>query len=106
MSPVSTRRDGRSRSPIRWRKSSRALHPRIVAIQKRVAQETGCGFFDTFQAMGGEGTMAHWYNDQPRLVSADFIHPTPAGARIIAVAFVKELVAGLNRYKLRVTGVR
>jgi lysophospholipase L1-like esterase len=80
--------------------------PRIVEIQRRVAGELHCAFFNTFEIMGGEGTMARWYDSQPRLVSADFIHPTPAGARIIAVAFVKELVAGLNRYKLRVAGVR
>src|ERR1035441_6972612 len=29
--------------------------PRIVELQRRVARETGCGFFDTYQAMGGEG---------------------------------------------------
>jgi lysophospholipase L1-like esterase len=75
--------------------------PRIVEIQKRVARETGCGFFDTFTAMGGEGTMAHWYNDQPRLVSADFIHPYPAGGKRIATIFTKEIGAGLNRFKLR-----
>jgi len=45
--------------------------------------------------------MARWYASQPRLVSADFIHPTPAGARIIADAFVRELTAGFNRYKSR-----
>jgi len=77
--------------------------PRIVAIQQRVASETGCGFFDTFAAMGGEGTMARWYASQPRLVSADFIHPYPAGGKIIAGIFVRELAAGLNRYKLRQT---
>jgi len=75
--------------------------PRIVDIQRRVAAELRCGFFDTFEAMGGAGTMARWYASQPRLVSADFIHPTPAGARIVATAFVRELNAGLNRYKLR-----
>jgi lysophospholipase L1-like esterase len=75
--------------------------PRIVEIQRRVAGELHCGFFNTYEVMGGEGTMARWYDSQPRLVSADFIHPTPAGARIVAVAFVKELVAGLNRYKSR-----
>jgi hypothetical protein len=75
--------------------------PRIVDIQRRVAGELGCGFFNTFEVMGGEGTMARWYDSQPPLVSADFIHPTPGGARLIAVAFVKELVNGLNRYKLR-----
>ena len=78
-----------------------ATIPRIVAIQKRVALETGCGFFDTFAAMGGEGTMARWYAAQPRLVSADFIHPYPAGGRMIAVVVVKEIGLALNRYKLR-----
>jgi len=36
----------------------------------QIAAETGCAFFNTFQAMGGEGTMARWYESQPRLVSA------------------------------------
>ena len=75
--------------------------PRIVDIQRRVAAELDCGFFNTFEVMGGAGTMARWYDNEPRLVSADFIHPTPAGARIIAAAFVRALEAGLNRYKLR-----
>jgi lysophospholipase L1-like esterase len=75
--------------------------PRIVDIQRRVAGQLGCGFFNTFEAMGGAGTMARWYDSQPRLVSADFIHPTPAGARIVATAYVRELTNGLNRYKLR-----
>jgi lysophospholipase L1-like esterase len=75
--------------------------PRIVAIQRRVARETGCGFFDTFQAMGGEGTMARWYSAQPRLVSADFIHPYPAGGKIIAQVIVREIESGLARYKSR-----
>ena len=75
--------------------------PRIVEIQRSVAADLHCGFFNTFEAMGGAGTMARWYENQPPLVSADFIHPTPAGARIVATAFVRELIAGLNRYKLR-----
>jgi lysophospholipase L1-like esterase len=75
--------------------------PRIVDIQRRIAAELHCGFFNTFEAMGGAGTMVRWYDSQPPLVSADFIHPTPAGARIVATAFVRELTSGLNRYKLR-----
>src|SRR5205085_2030966 len=65
--------------------------PRIVEIQKRVAADTGCGFFDTFAAMGGAGAMARWYTSQPRLVSADFIHPYPAGGKMIATIFTKEI---------------
>ena len=33
--------------------------PRLVKIEARVADETGVAFFNTFQAMGGEGTMAN-----------------------------------------------
>jgi lysophospholipase L1-like esterase len=78
-----------------------ATIPRIVATQRRVAQETGCGFFNTFAAMGGAGTMARWYASQPRLVSADFIHPYPAGGKIVATVFVKQIESGLSHYKLR-----
>ena len=78
-----------------------ATIPRIVAIERRVARETGCGFFDTFAAMGGEGTMARWYTAQPRLVSADLIHPYPEGGRMIAAIIARETSAGLNRYKMR-----
>ena len=28
--------------------------------------------------------MARWYNGKPRLVSADLIHPFPAGGKMIA----------------------
>jgi lysophospholipase L1-like esterase len=77
-----------------------ATIPRIVATQRRVAKETGCGFFDTFTAMGGAGTMAKWYSDQPRLVYADLIHPYPAGGKIIATVFVRQIELGLSRYKL------
>ncbi|MCU1237463.1 MAG: hypothetical protein JWP63_5430 [Candidatus Solibacter sp.] len=80
--------------------------PRIVDMQRRVARETGCGFFDTFHAMGGDGTMARWYTAQPRLVSADFIHPNPAGGKLIATAFTREIISGLNRYQLRISTLR
>ena len=45
--------------------------------------------------------MARWYTSEPRLVSADLIHPTPAGGKIIATVFTREIGSGLNRYKLR-----
>jgi lysophospholipase L1-like esterase len=75
--------------------------PRLVDIESKVAAETGVAFFNTFQAMGGEGTMAKWYNGEPRLVGADFIHPMPAGARIVGELLYNALREGYNGYKLR-----
>ena len=75
--------------------------PRLVAIQRQIAGETDCAFFNTFQAMGGEGTMARWYDTQPRLVSADFMHPLPAGAKKVGVLLYQALEAGYQRYKAK-----
>jgi lysophospholipase L1-like esterase len=72
--------------------------PEIVAIQQRVAQQTGCGFFNTYQAMGGNGTMSRWYDGHPRMVAADLIHPTPQGARIVAQLLTSQLLIGYERY--------
>jgi lysophospholipase L1-like esterase len=73
--------------------------PKIVAIQKRVAEEQHCAFFDTFDAMGGAGTMARWYDAKPRLVSADFIHPFPQGALLVGQLLVNHLYLGYDRWK-------
>src|SRR6202042_1219766 len=72
--------------------------PEIVAIQQRVAEQTGCGFFNTYQAMGGSGTMGQWYNRHPAMVGADLIHPSPQGARIVAQLLTGQLLIGYERY--------
>ena len=45
--------------------------------------------------------MGRWYTGEPRLVGADFIHPLPAGARIVGELFYRSLQDGFNGYKLR-----
>jgi lysophospholipase L1-like esterase len=72
--------------------------PEIVAIQQRIAEQTGCGFFNTYQAMGGPGTMARWYDRHPAMVGADLIHPSPQGARIVAQLLTGQLLIGYERY--------
>jgi hypothetical protein len=75
--------------------------PRLVGIQRRVAAEMECAFFNTFEAMGGEGTMGRWYLSQPRLVSADFMHPLPGGARKVGVLLDQALESGYRQYQAR-----
>jgi lysophospholipase L1-like esterase len=75
--------------------------PQIVDIQRKVASETGCAFFDTYDAMGGDSTMERWYDTQPRMVAADLIHPSPKGARLVAEAFVNQIEAGYMSYRQR-----
>jgi len=75
--------------------------PEIVAIQRQVAAETHCAFFDTFDAMGASGTMARWYTASPRLVTADLLHPTPQGATIVAGLFVAQFQLRYDRWKMQ-----
>ncbi len=75
--------------------------PRLVEIQRQTAAEMGCAFFNTFQAMGGEGTMARWYASEPRLVSADFTHPLQAGAHKVGVLLDQALESGFRQFKAR-----
>ncbi len=55
----------------------------LVAIQRRVALTHGAAFWDTFQAMGGEGSMARWMKTRPQLGGEDLTHPTPRGAELL-----------------------
>ncbi|MBK9089847.1 MAG: hypothetical protein IPL90_12690 [Holophagales bacterium] len=66
---------------------------RLVTVQRRIARENGCAFFDTFAAMGGEGTMGRWYESEPRLVTGDFTHTTKPGSDRVARLLVGALQA-------------
>ena len=72
--------------------------PKIVEAQRKVAAAEGCGFFDTYQAMGGEGSMARWFRSKPRLGWGDFVHATPAGYEVIGNMFYKALLKGFADY--------
>lgn len=75
--------------------------PRLIHMQSQMAAEKNLAFFNTFEAMGGEGTMGKWYRAEPRLVSADFIHPLPSGARIVGTLLVQAITDGYNDWKLQ-----
>jgi lysophospholipase L1-like esterase len=74
---------------------------KLMEIQRRIAVEESLPVYNTFLAMGGSGTMGRWYMSTPRLVSADYIHPTPAGAKIVAKEFIGALLEGYEQYKRR-----
>jgi lysophospholipase L1-like esterase len=70
--------------------------PRLVYFQRKVAGEKGVAFWDTFKAMGGEGSMAKWY--EKGLCSGDFTHPTPAGATLLGDLMFKSILTGYQAY--------
>jgi lysophospholipase L1-like esterase len=70
--------------------SSSSFIPMLVAEQRSVAMEVGCAFFDTYQAMGGLGSMPRWV--KRGLGQADLTHPTAVGADIIGTWIYRALM--------------
>lgn len=76
--------------------STAKVIPRLVHFQNKVALEKGVAFWDTFKAMGGEGSMAKWY--EKGLCSGDLTHPTPAGASLLGDLMFKSIITGYQAY--------
>ncbi len=78
---------------------TRPMIPKLVNYQRRIAAETGCAFFDTFTAMGGDGTVAKWYEMRPKLMGGDFTHPTAQGAEIVGSFVSNAILSAYEQYK-------
>ena len=71
---------------------------RIIAGQRAAAKAHGVAFWNTFEAMGGRGTMAKWRHTRPQLGNNNLSHPTPAGAEILGNLFSQAVFAGYQAY--------
>jgi len=74
-------------------------YQQMVRLLQQASLEEGVPFYNTFEAMGGPGSMGRWYHRDPPLVGGDLIHPTTGGGRIVAKLFVDALLRGYARYK-------
>lgn len=80
---------------------SRDVVSRMVKAQREVAKDTGCAFFDTFSAMGGEGSAGRWYKRKPRLMSGDLGHATASGHQVIGELFFRAMLQAYIDYRER-----
>jgi lysophospholipase L1-like esterase len=53
----------------------------IVNMEREVAREKGCAFFDLFQAMGGDGSLQRFH--RAGLVNDDLVHPKGRGGDVM-----------------------
>jgi lysophospholipase L1-like esterase len=83
---------------------SRPMVARLVAAQRRVTQQEGCAFYDTYDAMGGAGTVERWRKANPPLAAPDLHHPTLVGQRYIGNAFYHALMQAYAGYRRRHEG--
>ena len=63
----------------------------VARVQRRVAPEFGCAFWDWQADMGGAGSVLAWRMQSPPLSSADYIHLTQRGYELSAERFLGAL---------------
>lgn len=67
----------------------------MVKAQRELAQRTGCFFYDTRLAMGGEGCIVDWR--KRKLVNADYIHINHSGGEELANIFNNALISAIEQ---------
>jgi len=66
---------------------------------KRAAFRAGAGYWDMYEAMGGENSMPEWVNSDPKLATDDYTHYTPRGAKMVGNMFFNALMYEYQLYQ-------
>lgn len=88
--------------------TTKPIIPKLVALQRSAALKAGCAFYDTYEAMGGQGSMARWYQQKPRLCAGDMTHPNRRGADLLGDGLYRSFVTGVVQHEgnaLRAAGI-
>jgi hypothetical protein len=90
-------------SDMSWnRRGVYESYPNIEKIrdaQRKAAFESGCAFWDLYEAMGGKNSMPSWVFAKPiPLAGKDFTHFTPEGAKIVSEMLYKALLVEYAKY--------
>ncbi len=80
---------------------SRPIVAEMVQAQRETAQAEGCAFFDTWTAMGGEGSAGRWFKREPKLMGGDLGHATSKGHQVIGELFYRALLEAYVAYRKR-----
>jgi hypothetical protein len=74
----------------RWRELGAIAE--VERVQREIALEEGCAFWDTRRALGGETAVVRWVDEAPQRLSLDRRSLSDEGVRIAAGLFVDDLL--------------
>jgi len=66
----------------------------LLDTQNTMAKKSGIAFWNTFQAMGGEGSMVKMVENKPPLANLDYTHINYRGGKMIAKKLFNALMEG------------
>lgn len=71
----------------------------IRAVQRKIAFDNDCAFWDLYAAMGGKNSMPSWVFAKPPLAKKDFTHFNYRGSKIIGQMFYNALMNEYEEFK-------
>ena len=75
--------------------------PLLIQAQEKIAFENKLLFWNLFDAMGGENSMAAFANSIPALANKDYTHLNFAGGRKVGLSFARSFVYEVENYEKR-----
>jgi hypothetical protein len=77
--------------------------PELVDSLKTVSLESGAAYWDLYSMMGGKNSMAQWVRHYPAYAGPDYVHFTPAGAKVVGETLSRSFLTYYDFYDLRKT---
>jgi lysophospholipase L1-like esterase len=68
--------------------------PMVRDALRKAAQASGCRFWDTYEVMGGQGSIARWRIESPPRAGPDGVHLHPRGYKYLGDLLAKDVLAG------------
>ena len=77
--------------------------PELVDSLKAVSLSSGVAYWDLYRMMGGQNSMSQWVRHRPAYAGPDYVHFTPAGAKVVGETLSRSLLTYYDFYDLRKT---
>ena len=74
---------------------SKTLISEIRYIQQQVAIEKGCAFWDMYQSMGEDGSVARW--SKKRIMNKDLVHPRRKAGELLGYLFAESFLRAYDQ---------
>jgi len=89
-----------------WNEEDGRLHSyrrlaEVVDSLKAVTLRCGAAYWDLYGMMGGANSMPQWVRHKPALAGPDYVHFTPAGAKVVGETLSQSLLTYYDFYDLR-----
>ncbi len=75
--------------------------PLLIQAQEKIAHDNKLLFWNLFEAMGGENSMAFFANSKPALANKDYTHLNFAGGRKVGLSFARSFIYEVEKYQKR-----